>query len=198
MGHPEQPLSARPRQRRWLPTLAVLVVILAVSFGGFVVAGELETSVDVTEPEPSGPLVPVAMDVSLPTVAGWEESERFTDPDGVRVSRGVAHLDAYAFPAFGTPDELFEDYRANGLQPQASQLELSAAEPVLIGDGAQAIRVSYVGIFGEQGSSIEGEVTAAVTADGTGLLFDGWAPQGQLGFVVDEVRAMVEGVQHGG
>ena len=175
----------------------MLAIILAVSFGGFVVAGELEASVDVSEPVPTGPPVPVAMGVSIRPVAGWEETERYTQPDGVRLSRGVAHLDAYAFPAFGTPDEIFEDYRANGLQPQASQLEVSTAQPVLIGDGAQAIRVPYVGVFGDQAAAIEGEVTAAVTADGVAILFDGWAPQGELGFSVAEIRAMVEGVDGG-
>jgi hypothetical protein len=34
-------------------------------------------------------------------------------------------------------------------------------------------------------------VTAVVTRDGLGVIFDGWAPSGQLQFAIDDIRTMI-------
>lgn len=187
------------KEWKWLPTLGVLVVAAVVSLGGFVVAGDLASSVpDADPPVPTGPGIPIGLGASLHPLPGWTETDRFQDPEGVRVSKGVASVDAYALSFTGTPDDLVQDYLVNGLEPQASQLQVTSSEPVLLDGGIQGVRISYVGVFGNEAASIEGEVTTGVTADGLGLVFDGWTQQGQFGFVQGEVRAMIEGVTVGG
>jgi hypothetical protein len=34
-------------------------------------------------------------------------------------------------------------------------------------------------------------LTAVVSPTGVGVVFDGWAPSGQLRFVIDDIRTMV-------
>ena len=187
------------KEWKWLPTLGVLVLAVTVSLGGFVVAGDLASSVpDADAPVPSGPGIPIGLGASLHPLPGWTEADRFQDPEGVRVSKGVASLDAYALSFTGSPDDLVQDYLVNGLQSQASQLQVTSSESVVLAGGLQGVRISYVGVFGNEAAAIEGEVTAGVTADGLGMVFDGWTQQGQYGFVQGEVRAMVEGVTVGG
>lgn len=186
-----------PRERKWIPTLGVLVLVIAVSFGGFVVGGQAGQAV--TEPGPEIGVAPVEVvpGVFVPPVSGWE----FVGPlegeiTGGRLTRGSATLDVFAGgledSAVGTNEDLFFLYVFDVLQPQAEQLRYTEElETVTVG-AYTAARGYYVGTFTGVSAPVEGEVTAVTLPSGVGVIFDGWAPEGQLGVVIQEIRTMVE------
>lgn len=209
MGHPEQSVVAAPprpvahKARKWLPTLAVLIVIAVVSLGGLFVVGEAGETLAEGDPgtDPgvaARPVVVILGNASITPVEGWEEAERFQDPEGVRLTKGTATLDAVGLPFQGSPEDLFDDYVTNVLKPQASQIHTAEQLEVVHMDiGFTAVRGFYFGVFGERNSSIEGELTTVLIPGGTGIVFDGWAETGSYRFVRDEVDHMVLGMRVG-
>jgi hypothetical protein len=209
VGHPQQSLAAAPadvptvKERKWLPTLAVFVVLMVVSLGGLFAVGAAEETLTETDPgaDPAAsprPPVVVAGGVSITPLEGWEEAERFEDPEGVRLTKGTGTLDAAGFPFEGTPEELFDAYVEEILRPQASQLQTAEQlEIVHLDAGFTAVRGLYFGVFGDRNASIEGELTTALVPGGIGVVFDGWAETGTYEFVRDEVNHMVQGLQVG-
>lgn len=208
MGHPEQsvvaapPHPVAPKERKWLPTLAVLIVIAVVSLGGLFVVGEAgETLAEGdagTDPGVAAQPVVILGNASITPLEGWEEAERIQDPDGVRLTKGAATLDAIGLPFQGTPEDLFNDYVANVLRPQASQIQTAdQLEIVHMDIGFTAVRGFYFGVFGDRNASIEGELTTMLIPGGTGIVFDGWAETGSYRSVRDEVDHMVQGLQVG-
>jgi hypothetical protein len=206
VGYPEQPVAAAPqppvaRERKWLPTLGVFVVIAAVSLGGLFAAGEAdetlaESDAGVDPGAEEGPPVVVAGTVSITPLEGWEVAERFQDPEGIRLTQGTATLDGLGFSFQGSPEQLFDEYVANVLRPQASQLRTAEqVEIVHLDAGFTAVRGFYFGVFGERNASIEGEVTTTLVPGGTGIVFDGWAETGSYQLVRDEVNHMVQGLR---
>jgi hypothetical protein len=208
VGHPEQsvvaapPRPASPKERKWLPTLAVLIVIAVVSLGGLFVVGEAgETLAEGdpgTDPVVGARPVVILGNASITPLEGWEEAERFQDPDGVRLTKGAATLDSVGLPFQGNPEDLFNDYVANVLRSQASQIKTAEQlEIVHLDIGFTAVRGFYFGVFGERNASIEGELTTVLIPGGTGIVFDGWAETGSYRFVRDEVDHMVQGMRVG-
>ena len=205
MGYQEQPVAVAsppapvPKERKWLPTLAVFLVIVVVTMGWIPFVAGTSSAIpnpDPSLPPPDAPIAPVGLGVSLVPLPGWIQGERFEDPDGVRLTKGTGNLDAYALAWTANAEELLDDYLSKALEPQASQLQTSARSAGTVA-GLRGVRVAYVGVFGEQAVAVEGEVTTVVTADGRGIVFDGWAPQGALGAVLEELRAMITGVRVG-
>jgi hypothetical protein len=79
------------------------------------------------------------------------------------------------------------------LEPDAEQFQVSEeVEPIRLASGLTGTRIAYVGLFGDVQAPVEGEVTAVVSASGAGVIFDGWAPAGQLQFEIDEIDEMIE------
>ena len=79
------------------------------------------------------------------------------------------------------------------LEPDAEQFRVSEeVEPVRLASGLTGSRIAYVGLFGDVQAPIEGEVTAVVSPSGEGVIFDGWAPAGQLQFEIDEIDTMIQ------
>jgi hypothetical protein len=179
-------LPAPPlHERRWFPPLAVLAVIVAVVAGGYAVAGALG--------QVSGEATRVSASVTVTPLPGWELAERFGDPPGARFTRGSTSLDVASIAFTGSSLELLDAYVEEVLEPDAEQLRVSqTAEPVALGGGLIGSRIAYVGTFGNVQAPIEGEVTAVVSASGVGVVFDGWAPSGQLRLAIDDIRRMVE------
>ena len=102
-------------------------------------------------------------------------------------------LDVAALPFDGTDVDLLRRYVDNILEPDAEQFRVSEeVEPVRLASGLTGSRIAYVGLFGDVQAPIEGEVTAVVSPTGQGVIFDGWAPAGQLQFEIDEIDAMIE------
>lgn len=177
-------------------------MISAVSIGGLFVVGEAGETLAEGDPgtDPGVGARPVVIlgNASITPLEGWEEAERFQDPDGVRLTKGAATLDAVGLPFRGTPEDLFNDYVANVLRPQASQIQtVEQLEIVHLDIGFTAVRGFYFGVFGERNASIEGELTTVLLPGGTGIVFDAWAEIGSYRSVRDEVDHMILGMRVG-
>ena len=185
-GAEPAPLPAPPlRQRRWIPVIALTAVLAAVTSGGYLTSDALG--------EVRDGAVAVGTSVRVTPFPGWELAGRSTDPDRIRLTSGSTSLDVAAFPFDGTDVDLLGWYVDNVLEPDAEQFRVSEeVEPVRLASGLTGSRIAYVGLFGDVQAPIEGEVTAVVSPTGQGVIFDGWAPAGQLQFEVDEIDAMIE------
>jgi hypothetical protein len=185
-GAEPAPLPAPPlRQRRWIPVIALAAVLAAVTSGGYLTSDALG--------EVRDGAVAVGTSVRVTPFPGWELAGRSTDPDRVRLTSGSTSLDVAAFPFDGTDVDLLGWYVDNILEPEAEQFRVSEeVEPVRLASGLTGSRIAYVGLFGDVQAPIEGEVTAVVSPTGQGVIFNGWAPAGQLQFEIDEIDAMIE------
>jgi hypothetical protein len=175
------------RERRWLPTLVVMGIIVTTVLGGFVVAAALS--------EPAGPAVTVGDVVQVQPLSGWE-SPGTTTTGGLpfaRLTRGGGNLDVVAVPSFdGDARSLADRYVSDVLSKQLSGLSVSDdLRAVLLGGGEVGQRFDYVGVT-DTGGSVEGEVTVVVGPSGSGVVFDGWASEGLLTFVSGDVHTMEE------
>jgi hypothetical protein len=172
-------------QRRWVPVIALAAVLAAVTTGGYLTSDALG--------EVRGGAVAVGTSVRVTPIPGWELAGRSTDPDRIRLTSGSTSLDVAALPFDGTDVDLLGRYVDDVLKPDAEQFRVSEeVEPVRLASGLTGSRIAYVGLFGDVQAPIEGEVTAAVSPSGEGVIFDGWAPAGQLQFEIDEIDAMIE------
>lgn len=177
------------RERRWLPALAVASFIVAVVLGGYVTAGALST--------PASQTRTVAGAGTTVTAPGWLLVHDLGTPGSAasRFTRGAGTFDVIAGPAGGDAAAVARTYVVESLEAGASgPLTVSPdLQAVQLAGGVTGARFSYVGVFDQSGVPIEGEVTTAAAPSGVGVVFDGWAPQGQLRFVLDDVHAMEEG-----
>jgi hypothetical protein len=185
-GAEPAPLPAPPlRQRRWIPVIALATVLAAVTSGGYLASDALG--------EIQGGAVAVGTSVRVTPFPGWELADSSTDPDRIRLTSGSTSLDVAAFPFDGTDVDLLGRYVDNILEPGAEQFRVSEeVDSVRLASGLTGSRIAYVGLFGDVQAPIEGEVTAVVSPSGEGVIFDGWAPAGQLQFEIDEIDAMIE------
>jgi hypothetical protein len=185
--------------RRWLPTVVVALVMSFTVLGGFVVAGAL--------PEPAVRAVPLGSVVTVHPLPGWEVVLRDTisipSASGVlsgefaQLTRGNGALDVVAIPGVGgRAVELADLYASEVLSHQLERLSVSdRVEEVLLRSGLQAVRFGYIGSEPQSGSPIEGSVTVVVSPSGDGVVFDGWAFQGQLELIVEELAAMIDNAE---
>jgi hypothetical protein len=179
------PVPPAPAKIRWLSTIVLAAVLGVVVFGGYVAADALS--------QPAGPPVTVAGVVHVQPLSGWEVAGRFADPSGARLSRGSGNLDFAALPFNGSSLDLVREYVNQVLEPGAQQLSVSKqAEPVTLRSGLTGVRIRYIGLFGKAQVSIEGEVTAIVSTDGVGAIFDAWSSEGLLQYVIDDIDTMID------
>lgn len=180
------PISSR--ERRWGPAVAVLAVLLVVVLGGQVIAGALSESV--------GAPIDVGGVLRVSPLSGWQLARRLGPPPGAQLTRGDGNLTFLVIPFRGTAEDLTREYVSQILAPESQQLSVSRQfEPVVLSSGLTGVRIAYVGLFGKAHASIEGEVTAIVSASGTGAIFDGWAPDGSLQYVSDDLHKMIDSAQ---
>ncbi len=173
------------RQRRWIPVVALAGVLAAVTAGGYLTSDALG--------EIRGGAVAVGTSVRVTPFPGWELAGRSTDPERIRLTSGSTSLDVAALPFDGTDVDLLGRYVDDVLKPDAEQFRVSEeVEPVRLASGLTGSRIAYVGLFGDVQAPIEGQVTAVVSPSGEGVIFDGWAPAGQLQFEIEEIDAMIE------
>jgi hypothetical protein len=195
-ARPDAPAGAVLPGRRWLPAGLVALVMAATVLGGFVVAGAL----------PVPDVRPLALGgvVTLRPLPGWEVARRedvaLPSPSGgvirgsfTQLTRGSGALDVLTLPGFGgASDELAGRYADEVLSFQLERLSVSdALDPVTLRSGLEGVRFGYIGTEPESGGAIEGSVTAAVAATGNAVVFDGWASEGQLELIEDELTAMI-------
>jgi hypothetical protein len=188
---PPPPLRPVRRESRWLPAIGALAVILFVSLGGFVLAGEPTAAGQELTGGEGTPGAPVSVGpISVRPAPGWAVAERIPDPPQLRLSGGTAQLYVLVLPAPDPAEELLRTYVDEALAPQARQLSVSPVRPVELPSGQPASLLSYVGSFDGVVSPLEGEVLAMVSPAGTPVVFDGWAPEGLWVAARDEVRTM--------
>jgi len=124
-------------------------------------------------------------------LSGWEVAKHFTDPvPGVRLTRGNGNVDALASPFGGEALALANTYVENFLKPGAKQLKVSQQVQRVTAAGQEALRGFYVGVYGDRSTAVEGEFTVLVTPGGNGIVFDGWATQGLLSYVLSDIHTM--------
>jgi hypothetical protein len=116
-----------------------------------------------------------------------------------QLTRGSGALDLLALPGVGVPAlELADLYVSQVLASQLERLSVSdLVERITLRNGLEAVRFGYIGSQPQTGAALEGSVTAVVSPSGNGAVFDGWAFQGQLELIGEELRAMIEGAQVG-
>lgn len=177
--------------RRSIPSLAVLLVMIFVVWGGYLVSGVLS--------QPAGPAV-TAGAVRLTPLSGWEATQpgSFGDLVGVELTRGNADLGVYSAQIDFGVEVLLTRYVTRFLEPGAQHLSVSNdVQEVKLGSGLTGLRVSYVGTFGDRSVQVEGEVTAVVSPSGTGAIFDAWGPTGLFGYARGDTREMIDSAEIG-
>lgn len=182
---PDEAPAQRRTERRWLPALAVLAVIVAVTGGAQVVEAIAGAEAPVV----------VGTTVTVTPEPGWAVvSVTEGDPTSqALLSRGAANLLVVATPAgAGAVQELGRGY-VQTLQDRFAQVRIGEAGV----EGNRVARFGYVGVTGD-GVAVEGVV--ALVADpvtGSGAIFDGFAPKGSLGAAIGDLRTMVETAEVG-
>ncbi|MGQ0668264.1 MAG: hypothetical protein ACT4PO_01085 [Actinomycetota bacterium] len=174
-----------PTERRWVPAFAVVAVIFAVVFGGYVTAATLS--------KPAGLPVTVGGVVRISPLSGWELARRFDDPPGIELTRGGGNLDVIAIGFAGDAASIVREFVTQVLEPGAERLSVSQRiQRIELRSGLSAVRIFYIGVFGRGQTPIEGEVTTVVSPSGVGVVFDGWAPAGLLDYVGGDIHEMIE------
>jgi hypothetical protein len=168
----------------------VFLVILFVTLGGFLLGGD-PGAVGETAQSSLGRPISVSPEVRFRPAEGWVIEERVADPPQVRLVGDIGALYVIAAGAAAGPTGLLQEYQATVLEPQATQLSVSEPEPVTLPGTGPGVRIQYVGLFEGVGSPLEGEITAAASPQGNGVVLDGWAPEGQFVAVRSDVEAMV-------
>jgi hypothetical protein len=166
----------------------VVTTILAMVLGGYVAAAALS--------EPVGQPVGIRGAVSIRPLSGWifaAGGTSFGGDPSVLLTRGSGNLLVTVRESFrGDLDTLATTYVESVLSVRLSQLSVSSSlETVRLRTGLSGVRFAYVGVIADTGTSVEGEVTVAVTPAGHGIAFNAWAPAGLLSFVRSDVRTMV-------
>ena len=197
---PDASAEAGRPYRRWIPAGLVALVMSVTVLGGFVVAETL--------PEPDVQAIALGGVVTIHTLPGWEvvHREQVSLPSAsggilsgefAQLTRGSGALDLLALPEVGGDAlELADRYAAEVLSHQLERLSVSdRVEQILLRNGLEAVRFGYIGSEPRSGSPVEGSVTVAISPAGTGVVFDGWAFQGQLELIAEELTAMIDGAE---
>lgn len=183
---PDEAPAQRRAERRWLPALGVVAVILVVTGGAQVVGGAIAGA-----PEP----VVVGQTVTVLPEPGWTVVSASGDAGAGQalLARGSASLLVIAVPTGSGPAQELATGYAEALDDRFAQLTIGEAAA----DGAEAVRFGYVGVTGD-GVAVEGVVTAFADPEtGAGAIFDGFAPKGSLGAAIGDLRTMVETAEVG-
>lgn len=176
------------RRRRWVPVVVLAALMAGIVSGGYLTSNALGQT--------GGRTIVVSSPVTVTAQPGWVLADRFSRPTGIRLAKGSASLDVASLPFAGSREDLLAAYIEDFLRPGAEQLRVSeTVDGVVLNSGQIGARINYVGLFGDVQAPIEGEVTAVVTLEGVGVIFDGWAPSGQLQFAIDDIHTMVQGAE---
>jgi len=173
--------------RRWLPTMAVLAVVLVTTLGGFAVSAALS--------EPAGPAVSIPGVVSVQPLSGWGPSDGVSVArrPAVGLTRGSGTLVAVAWGSFaGDAQSLAGEVGSDLLLDSLDQLSVSEVlTPVSLDGELVGQRFTFNGTDRVSGAALEGEVTTGVASDGQGVVFVGLAPEGVLAFVDGDLHTMI-------
>lgn len=187
---PDEAASLRRVERRWIPAIAVALVILSLAAGAHVVGDRLAGE--------QGPPAGVPGVVMVQPGPGWEVAQRSDDgpTHQLLLRRGTAGLLIAGIEAYGRgPGDLAHDYAVQVLDQHLAQLRIGGdAGAVKLPSGLEAVRFGYVGITAD-GVTIEGVVTAVVAPSGNGVIFDGFAPEGDLASAAGDLSSMIDSAE---
>jgi hypothetical protein len=171
-----------------------MAVIAVVVLGGYVTSSALS--------EAAGPPVEIPGIVQVRPLSGWEESAAGQIPlaiEGrdapgrfVQLTRGNGNFAVVAVRVGAVaPEALARAFVLGELEQQLDRPTVSRnLEDVTLGSRARAVRFTYVGVVADTGVSVEGEMTVLVTPAGDGVIFDAFAPEGLLQFILGDVHSM--------
>ena len=136
--------------------------------------------------------------VTVRPAPGWElVGAPGTSSVAARFTRGSATLDVFTGPAQGDARALAEAYVEGSLDPSSNALSVSPATEwrAVPLDGGLAGRPAGLQrrLRPERRADRGGGHRRRHGGRRLGVVFDGWAPQGQLRFALEDVRAMVDG-----
>ena len=195
--YPQQPAWQPPPPREkagWGGTLGVTGVLLVVTLGGFLFgggagAGQLGGEVTLVE------TVQVTGGVTMQIPEGWSIAQPLENPPGI-ILTGPGGNALVGVPGSGPPLALIEFYVNEVLAPEANQLSVGDAQQIELASG-EAWAAPYVGVFPDVAAPLEGEVIGIATPGGTGVVVDGWAPEGTYVTIREQVVAMAGSVSVG-
>lgn len=194
-ARPDAPAGAFRPGRRWLPAGLVLAVILVAVLGGFVTA----VALPVREAVP----VTVGGAVTVRPLPGWSvvrrDETRLPGPgtgtveaEFAQLSRGNGALDVVTIGNVGEPAEGAAAFYVEAvLRTQLERPSVSDLRAVVLARGLQAVTFAYIGTEPSSGDAIEGTVTVTIGSSGVAVFFDGWASEGQLELIDDELASMI-------
>ncbi len=194
-ARPDAPAGAARAGGRWLPVWLVLGVIVVVVLGGFVTAAAL--------PAREAAPVDVGGVVTVHPLPGWEVVRRdrveLPGPFGgsvvaafAQLSPGGGALDVVVIGGLGLPPARAAAFYVDAvLRTQLERPSVSRLRDVVLANGREAARFAYIGTEPSSGDAIEGIVTVTVGPSGAAAVFDGWASEGQLELLVDDLDAMI-------
>lgn len=178
-ARPDEAPSQRRVERRWTPVLAVGALILVVTAGAGPFVGGAS--------DPDAAVVVGRLRVS--PEQGWTVASSTAGPPAqALLRRGSAALLVTAVPdAGGSATALAQAYRDDVLEDRFAMLTVGEAAV----DGPSRVGFSYVGIT-DEGGTLEGVVVVEIPAPGLGAVFDGFAPEGDLAWAIDDLGDMIE------
>ena len=180
---PDEAPAQRVRERRWIPTLIVVALVIVVAQGARTVAGVTAGA--------TGPAVTVGSAVTVQPRPGWDLESTSANPPAARFHRGPVLLDVFVYPPGAGPAAVAANYVEQTLRPSLAQVTVGEAAPSTLAGGVPAVRFGYVGIT-HDGVPLEGVVIAA-SGTSASAVFDAYAPHGELATVAEDVRAMIDG-----
>jgi hypothetical protein len=131
----------------------------------------------------------------IPLESGWSANSTNSPSVLVRLTKGSVSIDVVNLTASGgaaTPTGIYDGYMGI-IGPDATGFQSAPASNITIGPGLPAARGGYTGSF--QGNNVEGTITAFVTSDVDGWVWDVWGPIGTVGSLLPEAQRMIDNVQ---
>lgn len=147
----------------------------------------------VTTPLPPGSSLTVGP-LRIPLEGGWVPQDVPDSNIVVRLVKGGVRIDVFGVTLQGQADasEAYNFYMSD-LRADASSFSATQPNLITIGNGIQAARGTYTGVFGSL--QVEGEVTTISTGGGAGFIFDAWGQTGTLRTLLPEAQQMIDNIQ---
>jgi hypothetical protein len=180
---PRKPLFSR---QKWLPTVAVAGIMAGVVLGGI--------GLDQVIPSPSAGTVSVGSSVTIVGAPGWVRADDGTGP--VILQKGNARIVVEAEPYSGTASAALASVE-DTISRDVVQASFGAEQDGTIGGREVAMSTFGALVAGDSGSgTIDGELICMIAGDNV-VIFEAVTPQGGLGDVRNDVKAMASSVEVG-
>jgi hypothetical protein len=177
-------------RRRLMPTVAVACIVAAVVLGGL--------GLDKALAAPSAGKVAVGNHVTIVAAPGWVRADEggANGSAGVTLQQANAQLSVQALSYGGSAGAALSDLESS-VSSEADQVSFGDEQDGTISGRKVAMAGFEAVVSGSSGSgTVDGELICMI-ASGNAVVFEVVAAQGDLGTVVDDVKAMVSSVEVG-